>query len=192
MPRLSESTLRQLIDDGETSTVELKVASPRPDEMAERLCGLANAQGGFIIIGVEDETLKIVGVPQGRMALTIDVILRSARRIIKPELVLDPPEPEVYMLGGKKVVVAAVLPNRGVVYQAGGVSWVRRGTHTVALNVSEIMELAYDRGLIDWERGLFVRLVSKKLMQGWSKSISVSDQVGAVRITVCGTWSGHW
>ena len=116
MSKLSASTLRQLIEDGETSTVELKVASPRPDEMAERLCGLANAQGGFIIIGVEDETLKIVGVPQERIALTIDVILRSTRRIIKPELVLDPPEPEVYMLDGKKLVVAIVPPNRGIVY----------------------------------------------------------------------------
>jgi predicted HTH transcriptional regulator len=46
-----ESTLRKLIENGETSTIELKVAVPRPGEMAERLCGLANAQGGFIIIG---------------------------------------------------------------------------------------------------------------------------------------------
>jgi len=28
---------------GETNTVELKLASPRPAEMAERLCGMANA-----------------------------------------------------------------------------------------------------------------------------------------------------
>ncbi len=169
MLRLSESTLRQLIEGGETSTVELKVASPRPDEMAERLCGLANAQGGFIIIGVQDETLKIIGVPQERMALTIDVILRSTRRIIKPELMLDPPEPEVYMLGGKKLVVAAVPPNRGVVYQAGGVSWVRRGTHTVALTVPEIMELAYDRGLIDWEKWLVREATLKDIDTGLVK-----------------------
>jgi predicted HTH transcriptional regulator len=41
--------------------------------MAERLCGMANAQGGFIIIGIEDSSLKIVGVPDNRIALTIDV-----------------------------------------------------------------------------------------------------------------------
>jgi predicted HTH transcriptional regulator len=51
------TALRRLIDLGETSTVELKVVSPRPDEMAERLCGLANAQGGFIIIGIENTSL---------------------------------------------------------------------------------------------------------------------------------------
>ena len=34
---------------------------------------MANAQGGFIIIGIEDSSLKIVGVPDNRIALTIDV-----------------------------------------------------------------------------------------------------------------------
>jgi predicted HTH transcriptional regulator len=151
MPKLSESALRQLIEGGETSTVELKIASPRPDEMAERLCGLANAQGGFIIIGVADESLEIVGVPDKRIALTKDVILRAARQI-KPELLLEPSEPDVHVLDGKKLVVATVPPNRGAVYQASGVSWVRRGTYTLPLTIPEIMELAHDRGLVNWEQ----------------------------------------
>ena len=50
MARLQEGTLRRLIKSGETTTVEFRVAIPRPGEMAERLCGMANAQGGFIII----------------------------------------------------------------------------------------------------------------------------------------------
>ena len=151
MSKLSESALRQLIESGETSTVELKVASPRPDEMAERLCGLANAQGGFIIIGVADGTLEIVGVPDKRIALTKDMILRAARQI-KPELLLDPPEPEIYILDGKKLVVVAIPPNHRTVYQASGVFWVRRGTYTVPLAISEVMEHAHDRGLVSWEK----------------------------------------
>ncbi len=99
MLKLSEPALRELIESGETSIAEFKVASPWPDEMAERLCGLANAQGGFIIIGIADETLEIVGVPDKRIAQTKDVILRAARQI-KPELRLDPPEPEIYILAG--------------------------------------------------------------------------------------------
>ncbi len=45
MARLSESKLRRLIQGGETTTVELKLAAPRPVELAERLCGMVNAQG---------------------------------------------------------------------------------------------------------------------------------------------------
>jgi len=152
MQKLNETALWQLIKGGETSTVELKVASPRPDEMAERLCGLANAQGGFIIIGIADESLDIVGIPDKKIAQTKDVILRAMRQIIKPELLLDPSEPEVYVVDGKKLVVATVPPNRGAVYQVSGVFWVRRGTYTVPLTVSEIMELAHDRGLVSWEK----------------------------------------
>lgn len=64
MPKLRDATLLQLIAGGETNTVELKRASPRPTEMAERLCGIANAQGGIVIVGVEDADLKIIGIPE--------------------------------------------------------------------------------------------------------------------------------
>jgi len=40
---------RRLVQGGETNTVELKVAAPRATEMAERLCGMANAQGGVVL-----------------------------------------------------------------------------------------------------------------------------------------------
>jgi predicted HTH transcriptional regulator len=126
MTRLSEQELRQLIQLGETNTVELKAAAPRPVEMAERMCGMANAQGGMIIIGVEDSKHDIVGVPDDRVAMTIDTILRAARQNVKPALVLDPPEPELYEVGGKRLVVAAIPLSRGPVYQSGGVFWVRR------------------------------------------------------------------
>ncbi|HZU68507.1 MAG TPA: ATP-binding protein [Ktedonobacteraceae bacterium] len=151
MARLNEIALRRLIKGGETATVEFKVAVPRPVEMAERLCGMANAQGGMIIIGVEDAERKVVGVPEERMALTKDVIVRATRQIIKPALVLDPPEPEIYEIDGKQLVVATVPSNNGSIYQSGGVCWVRLSTHTVPLSVSELIEMANDRALIHWE-----------------------------------------
>lgn len=152
MATLNEAKLRQLIKAGETSTVEFKVNAPRPTEMAERLCGMANARGGLIIVGVRDSDHKTVGVSDDRLALTIDVIMRATRQIIKPGLVLDPLEPEIYVVDGKRLVVAIVPPNNGPIYQAGGICWVRRGTHTVPLSVDEMLEMAGDRGLYSWER----------------------------------------
>jgi len=83
--------------------------------------------------------------------MTKDVILRAARQIIKPVLVLDPPEPEIYEIDGKQLVVANVPPNNVSVYQSGGIFWVRHGTHTVPLSVSELIEMANDHGLVHWE-----------------------------------------
>lgn len=151
MVKLSEMELRRLIKGGETNTVEFKVAAPRATEMAERLCGMANAQGGLIIVGVKDAAHEIVGVSDNRIGETLDVILRAARQMIKPELVLDPPEPEIYTVSGKKLVIVTVKPSHGPVYQAHGIYWVRRGTHTVSLSLSELLELANDCGLVDWE-----------------------------------------
>ncbi len=151
MVRLSEAALRRLIKGGETATVELKVAAPRSVEMAERLCGMANAHGGVVIIGVQDADHEIVGVPDERIGATFDVIIRAARQIVKPVLVLNPADPEIYVLNGKQVVVATVMPSHGPLYQAGGICWMRRGTHTMPLSVPELIELANDRGLQDWE-----------------------------------------
>ncbi|MFL5702580.1 MAG: helix-turn-helix domain-containing protein [Ktedonobacteraceae bacterium] len=128
MVKLSEMELKKLIQGGETNTVELKVAAPRATEMAERLCGMANAQGSMIILGVKDAVHEIVGIPDQRIGETLDVILRAVRQMIKPDLVLDPPEPEIYTIAGKKLVVATVKPTHGPVYQAHGIYWVRRGT----------------------------------------------------------------
>ncbi len=120
MTRLSESVLKQLIKSGETNTVELKAAAPRPVEVAERLCGLANARGGMIIIGVEDSKQKIVGVPE------------------------------------------------------------RRGTHTVPLDVSELFELAGDRGLLDWEgqpaRGSTMEDVDMGKVEAYLSQRSMKDR----------------
>lgn len=138
MGELSKKKLRRLIQGGETNTVELKVAAPRATEMAERLCGLANAQGGLVIIGVKDATHEIVGVPDRKMGEMLDVISRAVRQMIKPELVLDPAEPEIYTMSGKNVVVATVRPSLGSVYQAHGIYWIRRGAHTVSLSLSEL------------------------------------------------------
>jgi predicted HTH transcriptional regulator len=151
MVKLNEMELKMLIKGGETNTVELKLAAPRAVDLAERLCGMANARGGIVIIGVEDSTHKVVGVLDERIGETMDVILRAARQVIKPELVLDPPEPEVYVLAGKKLLVVTIPSTDGPVYQAGGIFWIRQGTQTRALNMAELSEMIYDRGLRDWE-----------------------------------------
>lgn len=145
---LSESELRFVIEGGENTTVEFKVSTPRPGELAERLCGMANSQGGLIIIGVEDISLAIVGVQNARLA--VDVLLRAARQI-QPALVLDPPEPQVRIIDDKLLVIACVPPSFGPLYQSSGVCWMRRSTYTVPLNVSELLEIANDRGLVRWE-----------------------------------------
>ena len=147
MSYFSTEEVRLRIQQGETNTVELKASTPRPTDLAERLCGMANAQGGMIIIGVTDHH-KIIGVKD--TSLAIDALLRAARQV-EPPLVLDPPEPEIYMLEEKQLVVANIPSYKGQLYQVGGVCWTRRGTYTVPLSVPQIFEAGHDRDLLSWE-----------------------------------------
>lgn len=155
---MEEAATRALIAGGKSSTLELKIAPPRPVDTAERLCGLANARGGYFIIGVVDGTLEIVGVDEPAGA--IDTLLRAAR-LCRPPVLFEPAEPEVVDIGGRAVVVAHVVASRSslarrgqppVLHQASGVFWIRRGTYTLPLSLEEITESLHDRGMLSWER----------------------------------------
>jgi len=145
---LDAKALQVLIQNGETATVEFKVAAPRTAELAERICGFANALGGMLIIGVVDKTWEVVGVKS--FSGTIDALLQAAR-LCKPTVQFDPLQPQVVEIDEKELVLAHIPPNNGTLYQAGGVCWTRRGTHTVPLEVSEIEAFLYHRGTLAWE-----------------------------------------
>ena len=103
----------ELIQGGETSSVEFKVAAPRAAELAERICGFANSLGGLLIIGVADRTWRVVGVKSA--SETIDLVLQAAR-LCKPTVQFDPQQPQVIELEGKWLVLAHIPPNDGTLY----------------------------------------------------------------------------
>jgi ATP-dependent DNA helicase RecG len=142
------ATLMELIKGGETSRVELKIAAPRPVDVAQRLCGMANGQGGYFILGVEDKTLELVGVKN--VGETIDTVLQGAR-LCKPPVLLEGGEPQTFDYKGKQIVVAVVPANNGSLYQASGVFWVRRGSHTIPMEVGEVEQHLYSQGITSWE-----------------------------------------
>ncbi|HEX2913964.1 MAG TPA: helix-turn-helix domain-containing protein [Chloroflexia bacterium] len=144
----SVQELKEIIAQGESARLELKIAPPRPTELAERVCGLANASGGYIVIGVVDQTLEVKGIQDTSGAL--DNLLRAAR-LCQPTVPFNPPEPQIFVVEGKKVVVATIPANRGDLYQAGGIFWKRRGTHTIPLTLDEIAQALNNQGRLIWE-----------------------------------------
>src|SRR4051794_11510835 len=138
--------LEELIKQGESALVEFKVAAPRELELAQRLGGLANtATGGYLVIGVEDTTWRVVGVNNPPKA--IDELLKAARKC-EPELHFDPPTPEVITVQAKRLVVATIPPNPGTVYQVSRAFLIRRGTHTLPMNTSELKRYRYPHGAL--------------------------------------------
>jgi ATP-dependent DNA helicase RecG len=151
----TEAAIRQMLAGGETGTVEFKIKAPRPSELAERICGMANTRtGGTILFGVEDATGQIVGI--SRLNETIDTILR-ATRLIKPAVTLQSPAPEIHVLDGRRVIVIEVPANNGTLYQAGAGCWIRKGTHTIPMTTAEIETHLNTYGSTRWEAGVCSR-----------------------------------
>jgi len=144
---MNEADLQALLRAGETQNVECKVVAPRLSELAERICGFANADGGTIILGVADETWEIIGLE--RPQDNIDALLKAAR-LCKPAVYFAPP-PQELEYQGKRLVVAVVPPSAGPIYQASGIFYIRKGTMTVPLELAEVAQLLYQRGLLAWE-----------------------------------------
>lgn len=147
---MDAATLHSLIAGGESERVEFKLKAPRPAELAERLCGLANTRtGGMIIFGIADADRELVGLSEVNASL--DISLRAAR-MLKPTLVLA--SPTTFAIDGKTVLVVEVPRNQGVLYQSSGVFWVRKGTHTVPMSVEEIRLHLNTAGALHWETQL--------------------------------------
>jgi ATP-dependent DNA helicase RecG len=148
---MNEETVRQLIADGESGTVEFKLNAPRPTELAERMCGMVNTRaGGVIVFGVGDENRSIVGVNQ--VSDAIDTILRAAR-IVKPPVTLSDESISTWSLDGHPVVTVEIPANDGKLYQCNGACLVRRGTFTVPLSIEEIWAYLNATGTTRWELG---------------------------------------
>lgn len=146
---IDPSALQTLIKNGESGFLECKIAPPRYSEMAERVCGMANSLGGYIVIGVSDEDWEIVGVKDVSAAL--DNIVSACRHCKPPvRLAVDQPQ-QLILEEGKSVVAAYIPPNSGTLYQANGIFWVRRGTQTVPLEADEIEKFFHRRGSLSWE-----------------------------------------
>jgi len=110
---LDADEIRRLIAGGETAQVEFKVAPPRISDLAARLCGFANGEGGAVVLGVADQSWEVIGVAD--TAAAIDALLQACRQC-KPPVRLDPPQPTVTLIDGKVLVAAHLPPNDGTLH----------------------------------------------------------------------------
>ena len=96
----SSHELLEAIRLGETSFLELKearfsgrkVTGPSRDDLANELAAFANSQGGVLVLGVEDKSRDIVGIPHDRLDVVVDYVKEICNDSITPPielLVLD-------------------------------------------------------------------------------------------------------
>ena len=88
-----EILLKQ-ISLGEDSILELKnieyanntVSGPSRNSMADEMAAMANSHGGVIVLGVDDKSHEITGLPFEKLDITETWVRNIANDLIKPPL----------------------------------------------------------------------------------------------------------
>ena len=129
--------LLEAIRLGETSFLELKevrfserkVTGPSRDDLADELTAFANSQGGVLVLGVEDKSRDIVGIPHDKLDVVVDYVKEICNDSITPpieQLVLD--RLSVPSGSGRTVsIVKLEVPRSLFVHRSPGGYWHRVG-----------------------------------------------------------------
>ena len=95
---------------GESKNVEFKESLPaKSSKYMKTIIAFANGQGGKLVIGVEDDTRKIVGVDKDAAFSIMDSISNAISDSCKPAII-----PDIYMqtLEGATVIIVDIEPGR--------------------------------------------------------------------------------
>ena len=63
-----------------------KIKGPKRDVLADEIAAFANARGGVLVLGVQDRTHEIVGIPMDRLDSVVSTVREVARDLVKPPL----------------------------------------------------------------------------------------------------------
>jgi ATP-dependent DNA helicase RecG len=116
------------------------------ENLAAVLTGMANTQGGSIIIGVAPRSPQIIGLVDP--AETIDRVFQAAL-LVEPPLVL--PVPRICRVDGDQLLWVTVPAGLPQVYSLQGRYLGREGSLTHPLPARRLRRLLIERGLIQFE-----------------------------------------
>jgi ATP-dependent DNA helicase RecG len=140
---MGENELRALIEEGISLSYVPERASAR--ELATNLVAFANADGGAVIIGAEEDG-NVSGLKTPERAH--DIALR-AYMLCTPPLML--PLPEQIELDGRTLLVVTVPKGLPHVYHLRGKYLVRDEKRIVPLSARRLRQLLLERGEVGYE-----------------------------------------
>jgi ATP-dependent DNA helicase RecG len=143
---MTRDELLRLIAQGEGQQLDFKEETIKPGKLAETLVAFANAEGGLIVIGVDDQG-RVAGVSDLKRA-TDNVV--EAIGNCSPPLGIGLPQ-SVEMAPGATALVIEIPPQLPRVYHAHGRYLRRSGSMNMALDEAALRRLLYERGELSFE-----------------------------------------
>jgi len=107
------NSLLKQISLGEDSVLELKnieytndnVSGPNRNSMADEMAAMANSHGGIIVLGINDKTHEVTGLPLDKLDITETWVRNIANDLIKPPLECKIQKLSVVLQGEKNIII---------------------------------------------------------------------------------------
>ena len=149
----SENAVQRWQHDPENQLFERKSARLAPKDLASHLCAFANASGGTLVIGIEDDG-EITGITVSQenafrqAGIEFLSLLPEYQVFARQVQVEDSSEP-------KHILVFFIQPSHNIIIKLKtGEAYLRVGDQSRRLSASQLLELEYARGTRSFETTL--------------------------------------
>jgi predicted HTH transcriptional regulator len=148
------SDLLKQITLGEDSVIELKsikfstngISGPPRNSMADELAAMANAHSGIVVLGVDDKSRTIQGIPEDKLDITETWIREICNDLIEPPLYCSIRKLIVPAPGGnEKTIIRIDVPGSLFVHQSPGGYFYRIGSSKRQMKTDALARLFQQR-----------------------------------------------
>jgi predicted HTH transcriptional regulator len=159
IPNLNE--IMESIRLGEDTGAEFKevffsgnrVTDPSRDRLAKELAAMANAKGGWLILGINDKSRRVVGISADKLDAVEELVRNVCHDSIKPELPVDIYRRELADEDGALQPVVLVGVEQGLyVHQAPEGYFRRTGSSARPMTTDYVVRLHQERSLVRIKR----------------------------------------
>lgn len=124
-----------------------KVSGPSRDDLADELAAMANTAGGVVVLGVDDKTREVEGIPIGRLDAVETLVREVLNDAIDPPLTALILRMELADASGQRHPVLKVdVPHGLFVHKSPGGYFHRIGSSKRELKTEQLLRLGQQRG----------------------------------------------
>lgn len=165
----------------ENQYYERKSARVDPLDILKQLVGFANAEGGQLVVGIEDDG-KITGFKCAKCHKIDEYKNISITKLKETPLVVEYKEIDVVNIKGEEDKILVLRVNcvkDKVIKSYNGKVYLRQNDETIELNAEQILELQYDRGQRYFEDEIVeyasLKDLDEELLQEYKNKMGVSE-----------------
>jgi predicted HTH transcriptional regulator len=151
---MDSGELKLIIQQGESSKIQLKERMPHPDSFAHEIIAFANSKGGIIVFGVNDKTGELNSLSFSELQQTNQQIVNIASQKVYPPVYLDT---ETITVNSNNLLVVKIEEGLSKPYKdSNGTIYLKNGSEKRKVTSNdEIARLLGSKSLLADETEIF-------------------------------------